>query len=61
MSRAVVTWRPSGRPEALTKTVRLMPSWRALAVIIRAKPLSEPASFSPMAEAASLADLTIIP
>ena len=30
MSRAVVTWSSSGRPEALRKVVADMPSWRAL-------------------------------
>ena len=37
MSRAVVLWPGSGRPEALRKTVPRMPSARALAVIMMAK------------------------
>ncbi|MNU05472.1 hypothetical protein D3C86_2054170 [compost metagenome] len=61
MSRAVVTCLLAGRPDALMKTVRLMPSWRALAVIFLAKFCSEPPSFSLIAAAASLADRTIMP
>ena len=56
MSRAVVTWPGSGRPEALWKTVRDMPSARALAVILAAKASSEPPRYSPMATAMSLAE-----
>ncbi|GAV36117.1 hypothetical protein ROTAS13_03802 [Roseomonas sp. TAS13] len=58
MSRAVVTWRGSGRPEALRKTVLVIPIWRARSVISRAKRASLPSPRnSPTAEAASLADL----
>ena len=57
MSRAVVTWPGSGRPLALRKVVRDMPSWRALLVMRWAKALSEPATCSAMAVATSLADL----
>ena len=58
MSRAVVTWSRSGRPEALRKVVRVIPSARAFMVIIWAKRSSEPPPrYSPSAAAASLADL----
>ena len=58
MSRAVVTWSRSGRPEALRKVVRVMPSARAFRVIIWAKRSSlPPPRCSPSAAAASLADL----
>ncbi|RWQ27861.1 MAG: D-alanyl-D-alanine carboxypeptidase, partial [Mesorhizobium sp.] len=46
MSRAVVCWTPSGRPEALRKTVLRMPIWRALAVIIAANASSLPPRYS---------------
>ena len=59
MSRAVVTWSSSGRPEAFWKTVCVMPSWRALAVIICANLVSLPAMWSAMATATSLADFVI--
>ena len=57
MSRAVETWRLSGRPEALTKRVFCMPSSSARRVIIAAKRASDPPSFSARATAMSLADL----
>ena len=57
MSRAVVIWPGSGRPEALRKVVERMPIWRALAVIIAAKLSSVPPRYSAIATATSLADL----
>ncbi len=57
MSRAVETWRLSGRPEAFTKRVLAMPSSWARSVIMAAKRASDPPSFSAMATAMSLADL----
>jgi hypothetical protein len=57
MSRAVLRWRASGSPDALRKTVEVMPSWRALAVIIAAKRSSVPPRNSATAVATSLADL----
>ena len=59
MSRAVVTWASSGRPEALRKTVAVMPSWRAFRVISPAKRSSLPAMCSATAMATSLALLVI--
>ena len=56
MSRAVVCCASFGRPWALRKMVFFMPSCRALAVIMRAKPASEPPSSSASAVAESLAD-----
>ncbi len=57
MSRAVVTWSGSGRPEALRKVVRVMPRARARSVIIWPNRASEPpARYSPTTAAASLAD-----
>src|SRR6185437_9099536 len=61
ISRAVVTCRRSGNPDALVNKVRLMPSACALAVIIRAKRASVRPSFSATATAASFADRTIMP
>ena len=60
MSRAVVTWLPSGNPVALRKTVRRMPIRCATAVIISANCRSLPPSFSASATAASLPDATIV-
>ena len=57
MSRAVECWSGSGRPDAFWNSVPVMPSFRALAVIMRAKPSSEPPRYSAMAAAESLADL----
>ena len=59
MSRAVVTCPGSGRPEALRKVVRDMPSERAVLVIRWAKAVSLPAIFSPMATATSFAESVI--
>src|ERR1700710_1253266 len=61
MSRAVESWRLSGRPDAFTKWVFCMPSSWARSVISAAKRLSVPASFSAMATAMSLADLVAMP
>ena len=57
MSSAVVTCLGSGRPEALTKRVRCMPSPRARTVISAANASSEPLSASATTTATSLADL----
>ncbi len=56
MSRAVVICSSFGRPEALRKTVLVMPSRRAVSLITRAKFSSVPPRFSAMVVAASLAD-----
>ena len=61
MSRALESWRLSGRPEAFTKWVFCMPSSWARRVIRAAKRLSVPPSFSAMATAMSLADLVAMP
>jgi hypothetical protein len=58
MSRAVVTWPGSGRPEALRKTVDRIPSERAVRVMRSANAASVPAMFSATTAATSLADLT---
>ena len=58
MSRAVVRWSGSGRPEALRNTVPVMPSWRARAVICAANCSSVPPRNSATATATSLPDLT---
>ena len=58
ISRAVVTWALSGRPEALRKTVLLIPSSRARCVIMRAKFDSVPPNASPTTTATSLAERT---
>ena len=47
------------RPDAFVKVVRVMPSWRALEVMIWANRVSVPASFSAITVAASFADLVI--
>ena len=57
MSRAVVTWAGSGRPEALRNTVLVMPSSSAVLVMRAAKADSDTARFSLTAAATSLADL----
>ena len=57
MSRAVVIWPESGRPDALRKVVERMPIWRALAVIMAAKLSSLPPRYSAIAAATSFADL----
>ena len=59
MSRAVVTWLRSGRPEALRKVVRFIPSARARVVIFSANRPSLPPRRSATTVAASLADLVI--
>ena len=56
MSRAVVIISGSGRPEALRKVVRVIPSERARCVIARAKLSSSPARASATAAAMSLAE-----
>ena len=56
MSRAVVCCSGSGRPDALWNVVRLMPNWRARAVIRSANRSSLPARFSAIAQAMSLAE-----
>ncbi len=58
MSRALISWRGSGRPDALAKWVWVMPSSCARRVIRVAKRGSLPPSFSARATAMSLADLT---
>ena len=58
-SRAVVTCSGFGRPDALRKTVFLMPSACALRVIRRAKVTSSPAMASATAAAMSLADFVM--
>ena len=52
-SRAVECWPGSGRPDAFWNSVPVMPSFLALAVIMRAKPSSEP----PMNSATAAADV----
>ena len=42
MARAVVTWAGSGSPDAFRKTVRDIPSERAVLVMRAAKSASEP-------------------
>ena len=57
MSLAVVSWRRSGSPEAFAKTVRVMPSARAVRVILSAKFGSVPPRPSATVVATSFADL----
>ena len=59
MSRAVLSWRRLGRPEALRNWVRFMPSALAFRVIMRANLVSFPPSASATTTAASFADLVI--
>ena len=59
MSRAVLRCARFGKPDALRKVVRDMPSARALSVIRLANPASVPPSVSAITTAISLADLTI--
>ncbi len=61
MSRAVVTCSGFGQPEALRKTVLVMPSWRAFSVIMSAKAASLPAIPSATTMVASLPDCTMMP
>ena len=58
MSWAVDMWPDSVRPWAFLKVVLVMPSALAVRFMRRAKFASEPSIASPMAVAASLADLT---
>ena len=57
MSRAVERWPCAVRPLAFLKVVFFIPSALAVRVMRRAKSASFPAMASPMAVAASLADL----
>ena len=57
MSRAVDMWPSRVRPLAFLKVVRVMPIARAYWFMRAAKRSSEPATASPSAVAASLADL----
>ncbi len=57
MSRAVDRWPVRVRPFAFLKVVLVMPMARAYWFIIRANPSSDPPMASPMAVAASFADL----
>ena len=57
MSRAVECWLAFGQAVRVRNIVPVMPSFRALAVIMRAKPSSEPPRYSAIAAAESLADL----
>ena len=59
MSRAVVTWPESGRPDALRNVVPRMPSARAFCVMSSAKWASDPPTASARAIAMSFADLVI--
>ena len=61
MSRAVVRWPAAGRPVGFLKTVRVMPSWRALWFMRWVKLRLLPLICWDMAMAASLPEATAIP
>ena len=58
-SRAVVTWRSSGRPLTLAKVVRVILRRRAASFMRNTNASSLPATVSAIITATSLADLTI--
>ena len=60
MSRAEVNWRLSGRPCGLVHRLSRMPIRAAASFISAANPSTEPPRFSPIAQATSLADLTMM-